>query len=45
MEHEACNLEGGGVLSEFTIHSDGFELKNSVVEVVTFLTYLRGASL
>lgn len=46
MEHEVCNLEGGGrVLSEFTILTDGFELKNSVVEVVTFLTYLGGALL
>jgi len=36
---------GGRVLSEFTILTDGFELKNGVVEVVTFLTYLGGALL
>ena len=45
MEREACNLEGWRVLSEFSLHTDGFELKNSVVEVVTFLTYLEGALL
>jgi len=44
MECVACNLEGG-VLSKFTIHTNGFEFKNSVVEVVTFLTYFGGALL
>lgn len=33
------------MLSESTIHADGFELKNGVVEVVIFLTYSGGALL